>query len=846
MFSRLRLIVLGFLVMATLPSMAQNTAKPWAYWWWPGSAVNKQDILVNLRSYAKAGFGGLHIIPIYGVKGEESKFIPYLSKEWLEILDYTVAEAGKLSLGIDMTVGTGWPFGGTQVNEQDAAKSFRLTPDGKGYDLEVLPTRQKVKRAAPGGEGWVVDHFSKTALANYFKPFEEAFSLKNYGIRAFYNDSYEAYGANWTPDFPTQFRIFRGYNIMDHLDVLAKNTAETDREKRIWSDYHETLSDLLYEHFTKSYVAFGKKFGKPVRNESHGSPANILDLYALSDIPESEFFGSKPYQIPLYRQDPEYEESRFGMPDASVLKLASSAAHITGKKLVSSETSTWLGNHFKVALSQIKPLIDESFTGGINHIFYHGLTYSPPAEPFPGWLFYASTNYNQNSHFWETLPELNAYIERCQKLLQESRSDNDILLYFPVYDLWHTPGRNNKLHLMDVHNIKSGGVFSEAFRSTISQLNNAGFTYDFVSDRQLKASKSEKKQVITEGGTAYRAVLVPPVDYISLEVMEKLVQWQQAGVPVIFAGKLPEYVNGFYEAEKRQSRMNTLLKNFSPTPPGALEKVLAAKTRQETIAQHGLTFIRKKTDDGHLYFIANQDTVFSKGPVTLASSAASVAFYDPLTGKTWLKDFRKSGNTVTTTLHLEPGQSIFIKTFDKKQPGTPGEELQLSEKIPLEGSWQIQFEKGEPFLPSGFRQERLTSWTASPDTLSTYFSGTASYLLNFHLDADKTDKAAKIDLGDVRETARVTLNGRELGTAWCIPFQLSVPKGVLKAGNNELKVEVTNLSANRIRYIDRQKIPWKKFYDINIVDIQYKPFDASGWEPVASGLLGPVSLRTER
>ncbi|MCU0326218.1 MAG: glycoside hydrolase, partial [Spirosomaceae bacterium] len=156
--------ILFFFLLTSHANFAQNTAKPWAYWWWMGSAVTKEGIAQNLQSYAKAGFGGMHIIPIYGVKGQEEKFIPYLSPQWLEMLDFTVQEAAKLGLSIDMTIGTGWPFGGSHVAEADAAKVLKLTQKNGKYEMGVEPTKQKVKRAAPGGEGWVVDHFDKSAL----------------------------------------------------------------------------------------------------------------------------------------------------------------------------------------------------------------------------------------------------------------------------------------------------------------------------------------------------------------------------------------------------------------------------------------------------------------------------------------------------------------------------------------------------------------------------------------------------------------------------------------------------------------------------------------------------------
>jgi hypothetical protein len=135
-----------------LNGQSLNTAKPWAYWWWLGSAVDSNSLSKNLQDFANAGFGGMHIIPIYGVKGEETKFIPYLSPKWIEMLDYTVQEANRLGLGIDMTLGTGWPLGGSFVTETDAAKAFKIRKNETGKPvLDVVPTKQKVKRAAPGG-----------------------------------------------------------------------------------------------------------------------------------------------------------------------------------------------------------------------------------------------------------------------------------------------------------------------------------------------------------------------------------------------------------------------------------------------------------------------------------------------------------------------------------------------------------------------------------------------------------------------------------------------------------------------------------------------------------------------
>ena len=842
-------IFLLFLALPYFASAQINTAKPWAYWWWMGSAVNEPDITKNLEDYAAAGFGGMHIIPIYGVKGQEANFIPYLSPKWIDALDYTVKEANRLHLGIDMTLGTGWPFGGPQVKAEDAAKLFKLKKDSTGkYTLDILPTQQKVKRAAPGGEGWVLDHFNGAAVERYLKPFDSVFREKDIGVRAFYNDSYEVYGANWSTDFFKRFKNLRGYDLSDHLDVLSKDTAATDTEKRIWCDYSETISDLLLTDFTKPWVDFSHSLGKIARNEAHGSPANILDLYAQADIPESEFFGSKPYNIPLYRQDPDYEVKRFGLPDGIVLKFASSASNVSGKRLTSSETATWLGNHFKVSLWQIKPIVDESFIGGVNHIFFHGVPYSPPSAPFPGWLFYASTNFNQQSHFWSALPQLNSYIERCQTLLQASKPDNDVLLYFPIYDLWHTVDKTAKIHPLDVHTIIQHGLLNSPLGKTVKALQTGGYSFDFVSDKQLVASKAQGNQLLTAGGNVYKAIVIPPCQYMPLATLEAIQRFSKAGVEVIFEGQTPHAVNGYYEWERRQAAFDRILPTIQQNIAANLTKSLQAKgVRSESLPQQGLTYIRKKTATGSLYFIANQDTLYKEGLIRLSASAIAVRVYDPLHQTDGLVAFQTIYSHKTLIpLTLFSGESVFIETFDKKPPQlaqfkeAPTFE---STETPLNGAWKIDFIKGNPSLPQSYHTESLASWTNASDTMANYFSGTARYTLHFKVEDSLIAQTGWLNLGDVREFATVTLNGTLLGTAWSLPFRVPIQAGVLKK-ENLLEIEVTNLSANRIRYMDRKGVPWKKFYDINMVDIGYRPFDASNWEPVTSGLLGPVSLTT--
>ena len=179
-----------------------------------------------------------------------------------------------------------------------------------------------VERAGPGGEGNVIHHFSSAALKKYLSKFDQALSsLNTRSLRAYFNDSYEVDDAEgesaWTPNFLAEFKRRRGYDLSDQLPALfGKDTAENNG--RVLCDFRETISDLLLDEFTIPWQRWAVSKGAIVRNQAHGSPANILDLYAASDIPETEGQEIMP------------------------MKFASSAAHVTGKTLVSAEAATWL------------------------------------------------------------------------------------------------------------------------------------------------------------------------------------------------------------------------------------------------------------------------------------------------------------------------------------------------------------------------------------------------------------------------------------------------------------------------------------------------------------------------
>jgi len=386
---------------------ASGQSRPRARWWWLGSAVDRESLTKILRQYQKAGFGGVEICPIYGTKGYEDRYLDFLSPRWNEMLRHTLAEGDRLGLSIDLTTGTGWPFGGPNVSTEDASSGLTLKEyevrasrveerlpeghllclvaaeeDGKVIDLAdrvedgrfqwdvpqgtwrvyaVLqrPGVQKVKRAAPGGEGYVLDPYSTEALERYLKRFDAALDeMEDLQPQTHFHDSFEYYGATWSAYFFHEFRGRRGYDLRDHLAALFGDGSQ-DTAARVKYDYRLTIAELHLAYVNR-WTEWAHGHGSLTRNQAHGAPGVLLDLYAAADIPETENFrGIEDRQRPT-------------------LQFAASAAHVSGRKLVSAEAFTWGGEHFQTALADLKSIADGLFLSGVNRLVYHGIPYSPP------------------------------------------------------------------------------------------------------------------------------------------------------------------------------------------------------------------------------------------------------------------------------------------------------------------------------------------------------------------------------------------------------------------------------------------------------------------------------------
>jgi hypothetical protein len=278
--------------------------------------------------------------------------------------------------------------------------------------------------------------------------------------------------------------------------------------------------------------------------------------------------------------------------------------------------------------------------------------------------------------------------------------------------------------------------------------------------------------------------------------------------------------------------------------------LLALRINQESLTFFSkLSFVRRSFDSGWNYFIANRTETNFDGWVSLACDAKSFAMLDPMTGASGVAAIRQSAaNQNEVHLQLCAGESVILRAFDhalvvKDLLPTWNYFETSGQPVAITGQWNVKFLEGGPTLPADFKTAQLASWTTFPDTNCQAFAGTAKYETTFDTDNSKLktqNSKFYLDLGDVRQSARVRVNGKDYGTLIMPPFHVVVDN--LKPTGNTLEVEVTSVAANRIRDLDRRGVKWKTFRDINMVDINYKPFDASNWPLTDCGLLGPVTL----
>ena len=366
------------------------------------------------------------------------------------------------------------------------------------------------------------------------------------------------------------------------------------------------------------------------------------------------------------------------------------------------------------------------------------------------------------------------------------------------------------------------GSLAPEFIKSILAIDGAGFDSDYISDRLLLTTSYKDGLLQTAGGTRYKGLVIPECKMIPENVKQHIEQLKAQGAHIIY---------------------------------GTRSADLAAAAKPEAMKREcGLKAIRRKNQTGYHYFIANLSPNDISDRLPLAVSFQDAVWFNPLNGD--ILPATISGDSID--ISLRSGESMILQTFDKSieqnltsypsqasktsHASQSSQASQASTIIRLPGPWTLSFIDEAPKVGKTFTLAHLQTWESLDDDSAKITMGTGIYTTRFKLSKKDDPKGAwMIDLGDVRESARVYINGQFIGCAWSVPFVLDCQQA-LKVGVNELRIEVTNLPANRIADLDRRGIPWRKMEEINVVDINYKKTTYDQWEPVPSGLNSEVTL----
>lgn len=883
-----------------------DAARPMVRWWWFGPAVVKPEILKELQQMKAAGIGGAELAFVYAEVVDDPakglKNLSFLSPEMLDDVRYAQEEGRKLGLRIDVTLCSGWPYGGPATTLQEAVTRLRtaevVVPQGATAvatptlsDGETLldamlvnglptprpvrgaapvastwnaatakrfepagamttvaaseeprvalffiqsHTKQEVKRSAVGAEGLVLDPFSKEAVATHLKavgePLVKAFG--NTPPYAIFSDSLEAYGADWTPELPKEFKARRGYDLMPHLaELVAGGSAEADRVRH---DYGRTLTELVNENYLTQINDWAKAHGTKFRSQTYGEPAVNFSSQNLAALPEGEG--------PLWRQ-------------FSTLRWATSANHVFGNNVTSGETFTWLHSPvFRATPLDMKVEADIDFIMGENQLVYHGWPYSAPGGevPEPGWSLYAAASFNAHNPWFPVEGAVNRYIARMSYLMRQGQPANQVAVLLPEDDAWasFSPG----------HTTMTGALAKLITPELMSTILSAGYNVDFI----------DAAAIDKVGLGTHQVVVIPPTDRIPLATLKKLDDWvRNHGGKVISVGRVPSM-----DSEGKVTPELTNLLRLLPFVPDNenLGRALVEETKPdlELVGASGKTkdaigFIHRKLEDSDIYFVANTSNQLIKATARLHTIHNHGQRWDPETGEAAIGPANPGG----LDLELAPYESrIYVLTGS----GVVNDSVIESPSnliADISSDWSVSFVSTGKIE----KEQHLADWTTNTDTL--HYSGEAVYSRDVKLDRRPGAVSIEVDGGEalpmppkpgeapvlmanglpdprvtkpgpgihayyeppIREAALVVVNGQAAGALWHPPYRLDVSK-YLKAGENHIEIHVFNTALNAWSALPPHdfKPLIAKYGD------KFQMQDMDQVKPVSSGILGTIKL----
>ncbi|HEV8204217.1 MAG TPA: glycosyl hydrolase [Pyrinomonadaceae bacterium] len=863
-------------------------------WWWFGPAVDNAQLEREMRLMKEGGIGGFEVQPVYPLSLDENiRISPFLSAEYLAALRFTADKAKELGLRFDLTLGSGWPFGGPGVSIEHAAARLRyervkvepnskfvkvpaigagekliaafvarsqgkslvadsireLTdirngvvniPDGAQDVLFFISSRtgMQVKRPAVGGEGFVLDHLNRAATDAYLKNVGDRL-MSAFGANkpyAIFCDSLEVYNQDWSSDFLDEFQRRRGYDLKPHLPWLVNDLGS--QTKALRRDWGKTLTELLNERFLAPMQEWSKRNGVLFRIQDYGVPPATLSSNAFADISEGEGAQWKVVRA---------------------ARWASSANHVYGRNITSSETWTWLHSpSFRATPLDIKAEADIHFLQGINQLIGHGWPYTPASVEYPGWRFYAAAVLNDKNPWWIVMPEVAKYLQRVSFMMRQGEPANDVAVYLPNDDGWAEMMPGNP-HLIE-------GLREHVGPDLLPAIFAAGYNIDFFDDDSFRQVGKIDNGALVLGKHKYKVIILPNVETIPVDTYRKFEEFARANGVLIATKRTPSQAPGFRATPEDHQQIADISKTlFAATTPAAylvenetrdLGRTLNRLTEPDVefaLGSSDVAFVHRRTDDAEIYFIVNTLNGAQSVNASFRVTRLRPEWWNPFDGSVRTVGKEWSGlESESVTIDLEPYGSRLL-VFSKRSLTTSGTPL-LAETTPIDLSSDWRVSVGSS--PAA-QWHKLHSWT--DDEATRYFSGVATYekdvtipaalmqqsgsfLLDFGMGIPLTPQSLRNGMqawmdSPVREAAVVYINDVRAGAVWCPPYSLEVRK-FLRPGKNKIRLLVANTAMN---YMAGHSLP-----DYRLLNLRYgerfQPQDMDKIQALPSGILGPIRL----
>jgi len=871
-------------------------------WWWFGPAVSQAEIDRELRLMKDGGIGGVEVQPVYPLMLDDVssgiKNLSYLSDDFIEALRFAARRADELGLRFDMTLGSGWPYGGPQVSIADAAGKLRVErvnvpanvsriplpamatgerllavfaaqSDGKSIMRDSLNelntirdgavilnedasspiqiqffiasrTGMQVKRPAVGAEGFVLNHLDRTSVEGYLKKVGDRLMQAFDANRpyAIFCDSLEVYNSDWTDDFLDEFKKRRGYDLKPYLPALINDLGQKSLATR--HDWGQTLTELLNERFLQPLQDWSHKNRTRFRVQCYGTPPATLSSNAYADFSEGE--GHQWKRL-------------------SATRWASSANHIFGRNVTSSETWTWLHSpSFRATPLDLKAEADRHFLQGVNQLIGHGWPYTAPGVEYPGWRFYAAGVFNEKNPWWIVMPDVARYLQRVSFLMRQGEPKNDVAIYLPNDDAWSSLNVGN-VNLIETLRDRLGP-------NLISSVLESGYNFDFFDDQVLAKTGRVENGSLRLGSNKYKIVILPNVEQIPTETLMNLVEFARTGGLLIATRRVPSLSPGFQAKVSDHQKISDVSKRLfegnsasghlvvdEKVELGALLTSAAKPDLTITPTTPDIGFIHRTTAEAEIYFVANTGNALRRANLTFRVAGLNPEWWDPMSGEVKAAQVSAQNEKgVSIDLTLEPYESRVLVFSRRDVPRSAKSLSQNSQSMDLSEDWQVAF-GANPQV----RMANLKSWTN--DERTKFYSGTAEYEKSFVLNPGFFDKRARIKLdfgqgqtvqgpqnprangmqalleGPIRESAVVYINGRRAGSVWCPAYSIDITN-YLRIGDNKLRIVVANTAIN---HMAGHALPDYKLLNLRYGE-RFQPQDIDKVQPIPSGLIGKVTL----